>query len=131
MSIHILAETKQHLFESTNRLVIYIEGAGSPQIGQVPSVYIRRVSDGFFFSGTDFVDTAGVPTSLTMTEVGNTVAPGLYDYSFVDPGPLVPVPPALQLSKDLYEFRFVNTTETVYDLREFSRELRDINTQGS
>jgi len=131
MSLHVLAETKKHLFESTNRIVLFIEVAGLPQVTQPPAIYIRRVSDGFFFDNTAFVDTTGIPTLLAMTEVGATAAPGLYDYSLVDPGPLVPVPPTPQLSKDLYEFRFVNGTETAYNLREFGRELRDINTQGS
>jgi hypothetical protein len=131
MSLHVLSETKQHLFESTTRVVLYIETAGAPQTGQTPGIYIKRVSDGFFFDGAAFVDTAGTPTLLAMAEVGATPSPGLYDYSLVDPGPLVPTPPTLQLSKDSYELRFVNGAETVYDLRELSRELRDINTQGS
>jgi len=130
MSVHVLSATRQHLFESTNRILVYIESVGVPQIGQTPTLYIRRVSDGFFFNGATFVDTAGVPTALSLTEVG-TMSPGLYDFSLVDPGPIVPASPTPQLPKDEYELRVVNLTETMYDLREFSRELRDINTQGS
>lgn len=130
MSIHVLSPTKQHLFESTNRILIFIEAAGTPQIGQTPSLYIRRVSDGFFFNGASFINTAGVPTALSMLEIG-TMAPGIYSFILIDPGPIVPVSPTPQLVKDEYEIRFVNLTETMFDVREFSRELRDINTQGS
>lgn len=130
MSLHILFENKQLLYESTNRIVLFVESAGVPQTAQSPVIYIRRVSDGFFFDGVAFVDTLGVPTTLNMVEVG-TPAPGLYDYYLVDPGPIVPVTPALQLTKDSYELRLVNVTETMFDIREFGRELRDINTQGS
>lgn len=130
MSLHVLSESQQLLYESTTRMVLFIEAAGVPRVAQTPVVYIRRASDGFFFDGAAFVDTVGVPTMLSMVEVG-TPAPGLYEYSLVDPGPLVPTPPALQLTKDLYEFRFVNVAETMFDVREFGRELRDINTQGS
>jgi hypothetical protein len=130
MSLHVLSENKQHLFESTNRFVLFIESSGVPQTAQTPTIYIRRVSDGFFFNGTTFVDTLGVPTLISLNEVG-TMAPGLYDYIFVDPGPVIPILPAIQLYKDSYELRFVNALEVMYDLREFSRELRDINTQGS
>lgn len=130
MSIHILAATKQHLFESTQYLFIYLESGGSPLVGQTPTIQIRRISDLQFFDDntSDFTSVTGVPIALT--EVGPT-APGLYFYLFADPGPLVPTPPALQLSKDNYMLGFLNVAEVMYDMREYSRELRDINTQGS
>lgn len=138
MALKVVAAARQHLFGSTVNLYLSLvnESSGSPVTGQTPTIAIRRASDGFFFNGTAFVNTGGTPTNLSMAEVGATPAPGLYKYSFVDPGPVVPVSPTPQLTKDTYELRFVNvggppTGGTALDIIAMSRQLRDINTQGS
>lgn len=138
MSLNIETAVKQHFFGSIIDLYLFIldDSNGTPVTGQSPTVAVRRASDGFFFDGSAFVDTSGVPTNLSMSEVGAVAVPGLYLLSITDPGPVIPTPPAVQLSKDKYELRFVNSGAppaggTMYDIREISRQLRDINTQGS
>lgn len=137
MGMHVHASTKEHLFSSSVSLYLSIlDSNEQPVTGESPTIAIRRSSDGFFFDGTNFVDTSGVPTNLSLTEIDTTAVPGLYKYSLSDPGPVVPSPPAIQLSKDIYEIRFANSGTppvggVLYDVRRFSRQLRDINTQGS
>lgn len=138
MALAVITAKREHLFNSTVVFLLSIinETSGAAVTGQSPTIAIRRASDGFFFNGTAFVDTLGVPTPLALTEIGSTIAPGLYLYSFVDPGPIVPTPPTLQLTKDTYQLNFINagappTGGMIWDVREFSRELRDFNTQGS
>lgn len=119
---------KPILTNSTTRLYLGIVNASqAPVTTQTPTVSIRRDSDGFFFNGTIYVNTSGVPTQLAMTETG-TPAPGLYFFDYVDPGLLSP------LSIDVYQIRY-NSTGTpsgdLYDIRDAERALRDINTQGS
>ncbi len=95
--------------------------------GQFPTVAIRRESDGFFFNGTAFIDTTGTPTILNMPEIGATSAPGLYVYSFTDPGLLG------ALTKDRYQFAYSNAgtpTGTAWEVLVVDKALRDINTQG-
>jgi len=138
MGLEVKSESNKHLFGSTVKYYLSIidSTTGSPVTAQSPTVAIRRESDGFFFDGSVFVDTLGTPTNLAMSEVGATSNPGLYVYTMLDPGPVIPAPPTLQLSKDLYELRFVNAGAppsggTMHSVREFSKQLRDINTQGS
>ena len=126
------------MFSSTVNLYLSLvnDTTGAPIVGQTPTVAIRRASDGFFFNGTVFIDTSGVPTNLSMVEVGAIAIAGLYRYSFTDPGPIVPTPPTPQLTKDTYELRYVNTGApptggTMHDVIGVARQLRDINTQGS
>lgn len=134
--LQVVTETRKHLYESTIEILLSIinETTGSPVTGQSPTVSIRRISDGYFFDGADFVDTLGIPTSLTMTEIDATATPGLYSYSFVDPGPELTASP--QPIRDIYQLRFINsgappTGGSLWDVREFTKELRDFNTQGS
>lgn len=112
---------------STTKLYVGIFDASDATVtAQSPTVSVRRDSDGFFFNGTVFVDTSGVPTPLAMTEIG-AAAPGLYTYSLVDPGLLAP------LAKDEYQIRYINSgapTGELWDVREVEKALRDINTQG-
>ena len=57
-----------------------------------------------------------------------------YSYSFVDPGPIIPVAPIIQLVRDKYQIRYANTGSPAgetWEVVEFLRELRDIKTQGS
>jgi hypothetical protein len=134
MGLKPIFVTKQFNYGSTVELLLaLLDATDQPVAGQTPTIYIRRVSDGFFFDGAAFVDTVGVPTPLSFTEIG-TPAPGLYAYSFADPGPVVPTPPATQLVRDKYQLRYANTGSPAgqtWEVVEFLRELRDINTQGS
>ncbi|MCK5601177.1 hypothetical protein KAR91_04885 [Candidatus Pacearchaeota archaeon] len=135
MGLKPIFVTKQFNYESTVEFLLALldNVTNLPVASQTPDIYVRRASDGFFFDGAVFVDTSGVPTALALTEIG-TSAPGLYLYSYVDPGPVVPTPPTLQLTRDKYQFRYVNTGSPAgetWEVVEFLRELRDINTQGS
>lgn len=134
--LQVIAETKKHLYQSTVDILLSVinETTGAPVTSQSPTIEIRRMSDGYFFDGAAFVDTLGVPTSLTMSEINTIAAPGLYSYSLVDPGPEPTASP--QPVKDRYQLRFVNTGVpptggSLWDVREFAKELRDFNTQGS
>ncbi|MGW8177917.1 MAG: hypothetical protein ACWGQW_03870 [bacterium] len=134
--LQVVADTKKHLYESTVEILLSIinETTGAPVTAQSPTVEIRRVSDGYFFDGAAFVDTLGVPTPLAMSEIGAIAAPGLYSYSLVDPGPEPTASP--QPVRDKYQLRFANagappTGGSLWDVREFAKELRDFNTQGS
>ena len=102
------------------------DAAQTPITGQTPTVSVRRASDGFFFSGTAFVNTSGVPTSLSMTEIG-TAAPGLYSYQFTNPALLQPI------NNDIYQIHYINAgvpAGQVWEARAVKRALRDVNTQG-
>ena len=118
------------LASSTTTLYLSIVDASQiPSTGETPDIYIRRLSDGFFFDGAAFVDTSDVPTALAMTETGATIVPGLYYYSLVDPGLIQP------LAEDEYQLRYVNVGGTVngtdLDAMLVKLSLRDINTQGT
>lgn len=113
--------------KSTVSLYLAIQDASQVMVtGESPTVSIRRVSDGYFFNGTSFVDTSGVPTQLAMSEVSASSAPGLYAYNLVDPGLS-----SASIFKDVYQIRYVNTTTELWDVRDIELKLRDINTQGS
>lgn len=135
--LEILEKGREHYFNSL--VLVYLSlvnsTSGAPITGIVPNAFIRRMSDGFFFDGSAFLNTAGTPTSLNFVEISTVAAPGLYVYSFTDPGPLVPTPPAIQLQSDKYEIRTVVPGSaplggTLWDVRKISRRLRDVNTQG-
>ena len=138
MSLTIISATNSHLFNAIVDMYLSIvnDTTGVSITGESPTLSIRRSSDGFFFDGAAFVDTSGTPTVLNMSEIDATAAPGLYVYTFNDPGPIVPTLPTLQLSEDIYEVNFINSGAppaggSMWSVRKFTRQLRDINTQGS
>lgn len=138
MGLHSAIATKTYLFSSAFNLYLSLvnDTTGAPVTGQSPTIAIRRVSDGFFFNGTAFINTSGTPTNIAMTEVSAVSNAGLYRYTMTDPGPIVPTPPALQIPNDIYELRYVASGSppvggTMHEIISVHRKLRDVNTQGS
>jgi hypothetical protein len=103
------------------------DASGMTVPGQFPTISIRRVSDGWFFNGTGFVNTSGTPSQLAMTEIG-APTPGLYLYIFTSPSLIAP------LAQDTYEIRYRNTgtpTGESWEIRNVANRLLDINVAGA
>lgn len=125
--------TKHNQGSSVPLFLMITDNSGAGVDDESPTVSIRMFLpgtdvDSYYFNGTIFA--AGV-TALSMSEVDPINAPGLYVYQFADPGLPVLDDPVVKVTYCIKYHNAGTPSGDAYEIREFSRALRDFNTQGA